>query len=74
MPAISTTRYRYWGVCRVFINRIFSSLHVSGEKLGNLSGVAAILRFPVPGIDDTDDEDDSSSDDDRDDDAAADGS
>lgn len=54
--------------------KIFSSLHVSGEKLGNLSGVAAILRFPVPGIDDTDDEDDSSSDDDRDDDAAADGS
>jgi len=27
--------------------RIFSSLHVSGEQLGQLSGVAAILRFPI---------------------------
>ena len=30
---------------------IFSSLHVSGEQLSRLSGVAAILRFPMP-IDD----------------------
>ncbi|KAF7253003.1 hypothetical protein EG68_08803 [Paragonimus skrjabini miyazakii] len=28
--------------------RIFSSLHVSGEQLNQLSGVAAILRFPIP--------------------------
>lgn len=28
--------------------RIFSSLHVSGEQLTQLSGVAAILRFPIP--------------------------
>lgn len=28
--------------------RIFSSLHISGEQLGQLSGVAAILRFPLP--------------------------
>jgi len=28
--------------------RIFSSLHVSGERLSQLSGVAAILRFPLP--------------------------
>eukprot|EP00053_Salpingoeca_punica_P009830 m.88437 g.88437 ORF g.88437 m.88437 type:complete len:423 (-) comp15185_c0_seq1:143-1411(-) len=28
--------------------RIFSSLHPSGEQLGQLSGIAAILRFPVP--------------------------
>lgn len=27
--------------------RIFSSLHVSGEQLGQLSGVAALLRFPL---------------------------
>lgn len=26
---------------------IFSSLHTSGEKLNNLSGIAAILRFPL---------------------------
>ncbi|XP_038621872.1 protein pelota homolog [Tachyglossus aculeatus] len=37
---------------------IFSSLHVSGEQLGKLTGVAAILRFPVP---DLSDEEDSSS-------------
>lgn len=30
--------------------RVFSSLHVSGEQLGQLSGVAAILRFPMPDI------------------------
>eukprot|EP00615_Pteridomonas_danica_P006914 CAMPEP_0114347450 /NCGR_PEP_ID=MMETSP0101-20121206/13896_1 /TAXON_ID=38822 ORGANISM="Pteridomonas danica, Strain PT" /NCGR_SAMPLE_ID=MMETSP0101 /ASSEMBLY_ACC=CAM_ASM_000211 /LENGTH=225 /DNA_ID=CAMNT_0001484739 /DNA_START=666 /DNA_END=1343 /DNA_ORIENTATION=- len=27
---------------------IFSSLHVSGEQLGQVSGIAAILRFPMP--------------------------
>lgn len=36
--------------------RVFSSLHVSGEQLGQLSGVAAILRFPMPDISDGDDE------------------
>eukprot|EP00123_Amoebidium_parasiticum_P013529 comp22011_c0_seq1/m.31873 comp22011_c0_seq1/g.31873 ORF comp22011_c0_seq1/g.31873 comp22011_c0_seq1/m.31873 type:complete len:392 (-) comp22011_c0_seq1:150-1325(-) len=30
---------------------IFSSLHVSGEQLDQLSGIAAILRFPLPNID-----------------------
>jgi len=44
--------------------RIFSSLHVSGEQLGQLSGVAAILRFPLPDPEDAAD-DDSSSDDER---------
>ncbi|CAH8609787.1 unnamed protein product [Dicrocoelium dendriticum] len=36
--------------------RIFSSLHVSGEQLNQLSGIAAILRFPIPepGSDDSD--------------------
>lgn len=29
---------------------VFSALHVSGEQLGNLTGVAAILHFPVPEI------------------------
>ena len=30
---------------------IFSSLHVSGQQLNQLSGVAAILRFPLPDLD-----------------------
>uniref|UniRef100_F6V5Y3 Protein pelota homolog n=1 Tax=Xenopus tropicalis TaxID=8364 RepID=F6V5Y3_XENTR len=40
--------------------RIFSSLHVSGEQLNQLTGVAAILRFPVADLSD----EESSSDDD----------
>lgn len=40
--------------------RVFSSMHVSGEQLEQLTGVAAILRFPVAGLSD----DESSSDDD----------
>jgi len=32
--------------------KIFSSLHVSGEQLDQLTGVAAILRFPMPELDD----------------------
>lgn len=36
--------------------RIFSSLHVSGEQLGQLSGVAAILRFPMADDDDSDED------------------
>lgn len=36
--------------------KIFSSLHVSGEQLGQLSGVAAILRFPMDD-EDSDEED-----------------
>uniref|UniRef100_A0A914VVH4 Protein pelota homolog n=1 Tax=Plectus sambesii TaxID=2011161 RepID=A0A914VVH4_9BILA len=32
--------------------RIFSSLHISGEQLAQLTGVAAILRFPMPEIED----------------------
>ncbi|KAL1926936.1 hypothetical protein VTP01DRAFT_5266 [Rhizomucor pusillus] len=31
--------------------RVFSSMHVSGEQLNMLSGVAAILTFPLPDID-----------------------
>ncbi|VDN27285.1 unnamed protein product [Gongylonema pulchrum] len=43
---------------------IFSSMHVSGEQLSALSGVAAILRFPLHELDD---EEMSDSDDDQDD-------
>lgn len=42
--------------------KIFSSLHVSGEQLMQLTGIAAILRFPMPDIEDellSDSEDDS---------------
>ncbi|RZF42583.1 hypothetical protein LSTR_LSTR001378 [Laodelphax striatellus] len=35
--------------------KIFSSMHVSGEQLGQLTGVAAILRFPLPDLEDEDD-------------------
>ncbi|KAF7704970.1 protein pelota homolog [Silurus meridionalis] len=42
--------------------RIFSSLHVSGEQLNQLSGVAAILRFPIADLSDA--EENSSSDED----------
>uniref|UniRef100_A0A224XRE3 Protein pelota homolog n=2 Tax=Panstrongylus TaxID=65342 RepID=A0A224XRE3_9HEMI len=32
--------------------KIFSSLHVSGEQLTQLTGVAALLRFPMPDLED----------------------
>ena len=32
--------------------KIFSSLHVSGQRLEQLSGVAALLRFPCPQLED----------------------
>ncbi|KAI0567198.1 Translation release factor pelota [Gracilaria domingensis] len=32
----------------------FSSEHVTGERLDSMTGVAAILRFPLPGLDDVD--------------------
>jgi len=37
--------------------KIFSSLHVSGEQLDLLTGLAAILRFPMAELEDTDDSD-----------------
>ncbi|KAL2078738.1 hypothetical protein ACEWY4_026423 [Coilia grayii] len=40
--------------------RVFSSLHVSGDQLNQLSGVAAILRFPIPDMSEAEDEDSSS--------------
>jgi protein pelota len=33
---------------------IFSSLHVSGQQLDNYTGCAAILRFPLPAVEDED--------------------
>ena len=37
--------------------KIFSSLHVSGEQLDQLSGLCAILRFPMQELEETDDSD-----------------
>ncbi|XP_050380163.1 protein PELOTA 1 [Argentina anserina] len=31
---------------------IFSSMHVSGEQLAQITGIAAVLRFPLPDLDD----------------------
>jgi len=39
--------------------KIFSSMHVSGEQLGQLTGIAAILRFPMPDLEDEEDQSDS---------------
>ena len=36
---------------------IFSSMNPSGERLDNLSGVAALLRYALPGIDDIEEDD-----------------
>ncbi|CAB3359850.1 Hypothetical predicted protein [Cloeon dipterum] len=36
--------------------KIFSSLHVSGEQLALLTGVAAILRFPMPELEEDEEE------------------
>eukprot|EP00386_Alphamonas_edax_P009304 GDKI01030640.1.p1 GENE.GDKI01030640.1~~GDKI01030640.1.p1 ORF type:complete len:421 (+),score=108.11 GDKI01030640.1:106-1368(+) len=36
---------------------VFSDMHVSGEQLGQLSGIAALLRFPLPELDDIEDDD-----------------
>jgi len=41
---------------------ILSTQHVSGEQLAQLTGVAAILRFPVPHLGDGDDDSDSDGD------------
>lgn len=37
--------------------RIFSSLHVSGEQLDQLTGLCAVLRFPMQELDEDDSED-----------------
>jgi len=35
--------------------QLFSSMHASGERLGQLTGIAGILRFPMPDLDLADD-------------------
>jgi len=37
--------------------KIFSSMHISGEQLDQLTGIAAILRFPMPELDDDEESD-----------------
>ncbi len=37
-------------------NRILSSSHASGEQLGQVSGIAAVLRFPLPELEEVDEE------------------
>uniref|UniRef100_D3TRE2 Protein pelota homolog n=1 Tax=Glossina morsitans morsitans TaxID=37546 RepID=D3TRE2_GLOMM len=37
--------------------KIFSSMHISGEQLAQLTGIAAILRFPMPELEDSDSDD-----------------
>ncbi|XP_044754423.1 protein pelota [Coccinella septempunctata] len=37
--------------------KLFSSLHISGEQLEQLTGIAAILRFPMPELEEDSDED-----------------
>ena len=44
--------------------KIFSSLHVSGEQLEQITGIAAILRFPMPELEDESDGESDSDDDD----------
>lgn len=40
--------------------KIFSSLHVSGEQLAQLTGIAAILRFPMPELEEDDSDEENS--------------
>lgn len=40
-----------------FCVSVMSSMHVTGEQLGHLTGIAAVLRFPLPEIEDDDDSD-----------------
>ncbi|KAJ1658222.1 Translation factor pelota [Dispira simplex] len=42
---------------------VFSTLHVSGEQLAQLTGVAACLKYPLPGLDESNESNDSDSDD-----------
>lgn len=36
---------------------MFSSLHESGIQLDQLTGIAALLKYPVPDLDDSDEDD-----------------
>lgn len=53
------TRQKYMGLVRSVKEGggkalVYSSMHVSAEQLAQLTGVAAILRFPLPHVDDMD--------------------
>ncbi|CAN0293174.1 unnamed protein product [Ectocarpus sp. 12 AP-2014] len=55
------TRKKYVGLVETAKDRgakvyVFSSMHVTGEQLGQLTGIAAVLRFPLPEIEEDDDE------------------
>mmetsp|Transcript_20892 Transcript_20892/g.31000 ORF Transcript_20892/g.31000 Transcript_20892/m.31000 type:complete len:402 (+) Transcript_20892:13-1218(+) len=39
---------------------VFSRMHISGEQLENLSGIAAILRFPIPDVESEEESEDKS--------------
>lgn len=45
---------------------IFSSMHVSGEQLSQITGIAAILRFPIPDLEDEDEDEDEDDDEEED--------
>ncbi|KAI4300380.1 hypothetical protein L6164_033766 [Bauhinia variegata] len=54
------TRRKYMGLVKSVKQSggkalVYSSMHVSAEQLTQLSGVAAILRFPLPDLEDMDD-------------------
>lgn len=51
------TRQKYIGLVKAVKEAggkayVFSSMHLSGEQLAQLTGIAAILRFPLPDIND----------------------
>ncbi|XP_075152876.1 pelota mRNA surveillance and ribosome rescue factor [Haematobia irritans] len=46
--------------------KIFSSMHISGEQLSQLTGIAAILRFPMPELEEDSDNENGADDSDSD--------
>ena len=49
MMLVESVRERWWNVY------VFSTMHVSGQQLQQVSGVAAILRYPLPDLDELED-------------------
>ncbi|KAJ8904878.1 hypothetical protein NDN08_001392 [Rhodosorus marinus] len=53
------TRQKYVGVVDVTRStggdvHIFSAMHITGEQLNEMTGIAAVLRFPLPELEDMD--------------------